>query len=275
MLSFTQFINLQEKLIVPGKNQKYGQVIFFGGGAASGKGFAISNFIDTNKFKVVDVDRMKDLYIELEKKKNPSGEIANINLKNPEDVGRLHQIIKDKGFDKKIVDNLFINTNKDRLPNIIFDVTMKDDSKIKEYIPMLLSKGYLKENIHLIWVLTSFETAKINNSKRGRVVPDKPFKATHEGAKNTLESIMTGKRVISGLDGDFFVILNNRENTEISSRPDSDVEKKLAIPKLKFKSANYIKNFVYMKVKEAGKSVSITKETSDILGRWILQNAPK
>ena len=36
---------LTEKEIIVGKGAKYGQVIFLAGGAGSGKGFAIKNFL--------------------------------------------------------------------------------------------------------------------------------------------------------------------------------------------------------------------------------------
>jgi len=60
MKSFKQYITemqmLAEKLLVIGKGAKYGQIIFLAGGAGSGKGFAIKNFIEGNKYKVRDVD---------------------------------------------------------------------------------------------------------------------------------------------------------------------------------------------------------------------------
>ena len=49
MQSFGSF--LTEKLIVVGKGAKYGQIVFLAGGAGSGKGFAISNFLEGSKFK--------------------------------------------------------------------------------------------------------------------------------------------------------------------------------------------------------------------------------
>ena len=63
MLKFDQFVEikeaiqtLDEKQIIVGKGAKYGQIIFLAGGAGSGKGFAISHFLEGSKFKVRDVD---------------------------------------------------------------------------------------------------------------------------------------------------------------------------------------------------------------------------
>jgi dephospho-CoA kinase len=50
---------LNEKLITYGNRKSYGQIVFVAGGAGSGKGFAISNFLDSTSFKVRDVDEMK------------------------------------------------------------------------------------------------------------------------------------------------------------------------------------------------------------------------
>ena len=48
MLKFRQY--LEEKLIMYGQGKRYGQIVFLAGGAGSGKGFAISNFMEKEKF---------------------------------------------------------------------------------------------------------------------------------------------------------------------------------------------------------------------------------
>jgi len=50
---------LDEKLITFSNRAPYGQIVFMAGGAGSGKGFAIDNFIDSAGFRVRDVDEMK------------------------------------------------------------------------------------------------------------------------------------------------------------------------------------------------------------------------
>ena len=54
-----EFQQLDEKLIIVGKGKRYGQIMFLAGGAGSGKGFAITNFLEGDKFKVRDVDEWK------------------------------------------------------------------------------------------------------------------------------------------------------------------------------------------------------------------------
>ena len=58
---------LDEKLITFSNRAPYGQIVFMAGGAGSGKGFAIDNFIDAAGFKVRDVDEMKKAVANLNK----------------------------------------------------------------------------------------------------------------------------------------------------------------------------------------------------------------
>lgn len=63
---------LEEKLVVVGGGKNYGQVVFLAGGAGSGKGFAIKNYLEGNKFKVFDPDAFKDAFIRMrDALKNP------------------------------------------------------------------------------------------------------------------------------------------------------------------------------------------------------------
>ena len=73
MYTFREF--LTEKQIVLGKGAKYGQVIFLAGGAGSGKGFAIKNFLEGSKYKVRDVDEWKKALLKIAVLKNKYPEI--------------------------------------------------------------------------------------------------------------------------------------------------------------------------------------------------------
>jgi len=68
MLTFLQFLAekyLEEKLILYNQGKRYGQIVFLAGGAGSGKGFAIRNFMEKEKFKVRDVDAWKTAFMTL------------------------------------------------------------------------------------------------------------------------------------------------------------------------------------------------------------------
>ena len=51
-ITLNKFKQLEEKLILFNGGKNYGQVVFMAGGAGSGKGFAIKNFLEGNKFKI-------------------------------------------------------------------------------------------------------------------------------------------------------------------------------------------------------------------------------
>ncbi len=65
MYTFSQYISLQEKLIMYQQGKRYGQIVFLAGGAGSGKGFAIKNFMEGEKFKIRDVDEWKKAFMKL------------------------------------------------------------------------------------------------------------------------------------------------------------------------------------------------------------------
>jgi len=95
MLTFLQFLAekyLEEKLILYNQGKRYGQVVFLAGGAGSGKGFAIRNFMEKEKFKVRDVDAWKTAFMTLADTTNKYPEIKGLNLKNSRDVLKLHKL---------------------------------------------------------------------------------------------------------------------------------------------------------------------------------------
>ena len=95
------FHQLDEKLIIVGKGKRYGQIMFVAGGAGSGKGFAIDNFLEGDKFKVKDPDEIKKAFRKIadEKKKYP--EIQGLDLTKPDDVFKLHMFVKKMGTQGK------------------------------------------------------------------------------------------------------------------------------------------------------------------------------
>ena len=62
-MKFKNYVQLDEKLILISNGKKYGQIVFLVGGAGSGKGFALKNFLEGEKFKVRDVDEWKRLLL--------------------------------------------------------------------------------------------------------------------------------------------------------------------------------------------------------------------
>jgi hypothetical protein len=284
---------LDEKLITFSNRAPYGQIVFMAGGAASGKGFAIDNFIDAAGFKVRDVDEMKTAVGKLDQlgkfsiddwfkkyaSKLPEEDRAHVeefvvgkgmsiadvanNLKDPNNVAALHYIVDAMGLkDKWIINMLSGKTNKETLPNLLFDITAKKVSSITEVIKPLVDAGYDPKNVHLIWVLTDYHLAVSNNKGRDRVVPDDILLGTHEGAAKTIWGILT-KGLPKGLNGRIDVILNNRENT-VTYKDSKGNEMKGAV-----------KGFLSLPVKKQGGGTLPEKVWKELLYKWILDNGPK
>jgi len=284
---------IDEKLITFSNRAPYGQVVFMAGGAGSGKGFAIDNFIDSAGFKVRDVDEMKkavgkldqlgkfsvdDWYKKFGSKLSDSDRahieefvlgkgmsIADVaaDLKNPNNVMSLHLIVDAMGLkDKWLIGMLKGKENKETLPNLLFDITAKKVGSITSVIKPLLDAGYEANNIHLIWVLTNYHLAVAQNKSRARVVPDDILLLTHEGAAKTIWSILTGG-LPKGLNGRIDVILNNRENT-VMFKDSKGNEMKGAV-----------KGFKSLPVKKQGGGIMPEKVWKKILYGWISDNGPK
>ena len=252
---------LDEKLIVYNNRKKYGQVVFIAGGAGSGKGFAIKNFLDSATYKIRDVDEMKkqlqilnrlgkldirgilkkygrniklkdlDLIRKIEK---DGFKLQNLNLKNPDHVYALHILVKAMGIKDSSLEKLLLGKkNPETLPNILFDITAKDVTDITSIIPKLKEVGYKPNNIHLTWILTNYVTAMVNNKSRARMVPEDILLQTHEGASNTIWGLVT-KALPKGMNGRVDVILNNPQHTVFLKGADGkDLEKTQRIKKTK------------------------------------------
>lgn len=266
MLTFSQY--LEEKLIMYQQGKKYGQIVFLAGGAGSGKGFAISNFMEKEKFKIRDVDEWKKSFMKMADLQGKFPEIKGLNLKNPKDVYKMHMWVKKNGVKDKSLDLLLRDANSDRLPNIMFDITMKDASDIGDVIPKLKEAGYDSNNIHLTWVLTNYAVAIVNNRNRARVVPEDIMLLSHEGAAKNMYDVVKGN-LPRGLNGGVRVVLNNRENTI----PYVDPETKK--PLRTIHGEMIIKDFTYLTFKKEGKTIAPEADVKKELLGWISVNVPK
>lgn len=286
---------LDEKLITYNNRKPYGQVVFLAGGAASGKGFAGDHFLDNAGFKVRDVDEMKkqlqvlnrmgkltvdDILKKYGKKIKPKDmeivnkvfnselprggkqTLRNLNLKNPDHVATLHFLVKAMGIKDKSLQNMLAATNNpETLPNIMFDITAKDLSDITDVLPLLKKAGYESKNVHLTWVLTNYVTAIESNKGRERMVPEDILLKTHEGASNTVWSLVT-RALPKGMNGRVDVILNNPQHTVFYEKPDGEKVKGIA------------KGFLSLPVKKAGGAMLPEKVWKNKLFDWVRDNAP-
>ena len=305
---------IDEKLITFSNRAPYGQIVFMAGGAGSGKGFAIDNFIDSAGFKVRDVDEMKKAVGKLDQlgkfsvdkwykkygKKlsdkpgkggglSPKAHIEEFvlgkglsisdiskDLKNPNNVASLHYIVDSMGLkDKWLISMLSGKDNKETLPNLLFDITAKKVSSITDVIKPLIANGYEAKNIHLIWVLANFHVAIQANKDRDRMVPEDILLKTHEGAGKTMWEIMT-KILPKGLNGRIDVILNKRAETVpyVDSKGNEVKVEPNQMNKLK-DAQIVVKGFTSLPIKKQGGGIQPEAAWKEILKKWILSNAPK
>ena len=271
MLTFSQFLAekyLEEKLIMYNQGKRYGQIVFLAGGAGSGKGFAIRNFMEKEKFKVRDVDEWKRAFMKMADLQGKYPEIKGLNLKNSNDVAKIHMFVKKMGIKDNTIDLMLADANSRHLPNIMFDITMKDANDIEQYMPKLIKAGYDAKNIHLTWVLTNYAVAIVNNQNRERVVADDIMLLSHEGAATSMYEVIKGK-LPRGLNGSVRVIINNRDNTIPYVDPATKKPMKTSQGNI------LIKDFTYLTIKKEGKSIGPEMDVKRQLLGWIAANVPK
>ena len=212
---------LLEKLITFGGKAypKFGNVVIMAGGAGSGKGFVLSNLVGLEG-KVMDVDELKTAAAKSplirKRVKDETGmdiEAIASDLKNPENVGKLHDIIANvlqlDTRQKKVLMRGILGAAPDRKPNLVFDTTLKDLQKLGNLSRMLTNVGYEKKNIHIVWVVNDIEVAKAQNLTRSRTVPAEILVNTHRGASQTMADIVNmGKTLKRYMDGDIVFAFN-------------------------------------------------------------------
>lgn len=265
---------LLEKLITFGGRAypKFGNVVIMAGGAGSGKGFVLSNLVGVEG-KTLDVDALKTLAsktpaIRKRVKDEMGVDLQDLsgNLKNPENVSKLHGIIGDYlKLDKRVNQALYrgiLTAPADRKPNIIFDTTLKDLNKLQNLSRQMTDLGYDKKNIHVVWVVNDIEVAKQQNLKRARTVPTEILVNTHRGAANTMGDVINmGKRLQRYMDGDIVFAFN-----------------KVGVDANLMKSGrggSYVKDANFFYIKRQGKAPVPVDKLEDEVMRKIKSYVPK
>ena len=269
-----QYDVLLEKLITLGGQvyPKFGNIVIMAGGAGSGKGFVKDELVGIEG-RVFDVDELKTLAAKTpairRKVKSEFGvdlEKLAANLKSPENVAKLHEIIGDvmelPDRRMQVFFASILTADPSRRPNIIFDVTLKDLRKLEKLTRQVSNIGYDKKNIHIVWVVNDIEVAKSQNLARPRTVPVEILVNTHRGASHTmLDIINMGKGLSKYMDGDIVFAFNK-------IGVDSDVA-------VSDKGGMYIKDANYFYVKRQGQTVTPQKKLAKDLKAKIQSYVPK
>lgn len=268
--SYLREAQLDEAVITLGGRMypNFGQVVILAGGAGSGKGFVTDNLIAVEG-KTLDVDELKKLSIRStkfsQKVKDELGvDIKDFDLKNPAMVSKLHEIVGGvynlPNRQQRALFSSILSAHEDRKPNILFDVTLKGLGKLEEISRSVQELGYKKEDIHIVWVVNSFEVAIEQNQQRARVVPEEILIDTHEGVALTMNRILDmGRDLQRHMDGDIVLAFNRaRVDSTYIQRSEEEVDasmadRKSAIPTKQRSRGAYIEEANYLHVKRKGR----------------------
>ena len=210
-LTFTEYTSLQEKLILFNHGAKYGQIVILAGGAGSGKSFVVHNFLESEKYKIIDIDEWKKSFIKL--KTYPEWE--DYDAKDPKKVAKLQLWIMRHKVRDRILDMLFRDTkrNKEVLPNILFDISLASYKQLQEIVDLAKEGGYRPENIHLVYVITDWEIALNRNRGRDRQLDDGVVLKTLEQAAGTFMRMLESG-FPQGFDGAVKMVMTHNKEPE-------------------------------------------------------------
>lgn len=241
-------------------NNGFGNVLIMAGGAGSGKGFVLSNLVGL-KGKVLDVDQLKKLAFSTnrlydEMKKEIPGLNGIESLSDPKLTSDVHEFLNiTKLLPDKVQKTLFSSimmSHPDRRPNLIFDITLKDISKLVNLDVSLKRLGYKKENVHLVWVVNDLDVALDQNAKRDRKVDERILKNTHVGAAMTMKNIIDKTFDISDiLDGDIYIAFNKVNVDNLLKKSEH--------------GGSFVSDANYIHLKQSGKPVDKSKLTAEVI----------
>lgn len=190
----------------------YGICCVLAGGSGSGKGF-MSNTQLLADFRVFDVDKLKSFYLTAQK----AGVIDDTNdysLTNPDDVSKLHANIKDLGWDKKWEKHFFSYLDKNKLPNILFDMTGKDTKKLSRIADMANGVGY---HTSFVWVVSPRNVAIIQNLTRKRSVTQNVFHSVHNAIYDNIFPFLKSN-ACKGFDEAWIVVNLGKDKDALPDR---------------------------------------------------------
>lgn len=145
---------------------------------------------------------------------------GRIDLSDQKTVGLLHDLYKKIGMEVKDFERfLSAQTEPKRLPNLVFDGTLKNSKSVMKELSRLVKVGYKPENIHLVWVVNSNENSRVNNMARSRSVPESIRLETLMQSTKTIVRILKGEDgIMSVMNGNWYVVFSEYNAKTKTSR---------------------------------------------------------
>ena len=205
---------------------KNGWCIILSGGSGSGKGYVLARQLPIDG-KVIDVDKYKEYFVKM------NGGYINgekFDWSNEDHVSFAHFAVKNKHWKDKAKKNFFLSqsNNKERLQNIIFDITGSEPNKDVTKIA-LEAKG-CGYNTMLVWVVSNRSEAIIRNLERKRTVKNVILHGLHNDIMLKMPPYLKSAQSTECID-DAWIIFSSTEDIR---RPKlSDEEQKNAAIRLK------------------------------------------
>ena len=213
--------SLMEELLKEGKvvtfdgkiNPDSGWIVVMAGGSGSGKGFVFDTLVPFHG-KKLDPDELKPYVIKTseiigdriifkdgsEINLEDAGVYPPYNMKNDKFVSLIHNHPLTKRLKKQQKDTLYraaSMSNSSRRPNIIFDTTLDELSKIEAIVDTYKPLGY---KIAVVYVFTPIDVAVTQNALRSRQVPKAVLLEIHRGVYKTLPMLISDKPLVSQID---------------------------------------------------------------------------
>lgn len=223
-------------------NPESGWAVILAGGPGSGKGYILGNQVMIDA-KVIDVDKLKELYAAWSKKSG--GKVYD--FKNPDHVGDLHKLIADKGW-KDSIKNMFFDAN-DKPINIVFDITGKTAESLTDTAEDCKSLGY---KVAIVWVVANREVAMMRNLMRKRVVGEDMFHMIHNALRANMLQYLVSSSAGKCVD-EAWIVFSGEASIVDKEAPKSTKDLKDTVYKLDKKGgkfevtddmANYVRKFL-------------------------------
>lgn len=261
---------LTETLLTFGPKQRpeFNTVVIMAGGAGSGKGFVKDKLVGIEG-KSFDVDALKEMALKSNLFKNKVKEefgydISEFDLKNPDNVSKLHEIVDQLKLSSNQQETLFksiMASDPRRKPNLIFDVTMKSITKLESITRNVKELGYKPEDINIVWVLDKVEKAVEKNKTRERVVREDILIDTHRGVSYAISTLIKNQNIQNYMNGDFYIVFN-----QVGVDSLIQIHKKTG--------GFYIDKSVYVKLKDYNKPMKSLSDISDEFIQKIKEYVP-